>query len=73
MAHYITRLLTAEFFICFFRFRDEQLILLNWLASKEKQLKEIGETNLSDQSEVQEHLQSLRVRCMTGTLFAFFD
>ena len=44
------------------RFRDEQLILLNWLSSKEKTLKDMGRTDLTDEDEVKEHLDKLRVR-----------
>lgn len=44
------------------RFRDEQLILLNWLSSKEKTLKDMGRTDLTDEDEVKEHLEKLRVR-----------
>ena len=44
------------------RFRDEQLILLNWLSNKEKLLKEMGRTDLTDEEEVKRHLQNLRVR-----------
>ncbi|KAK3738455.1 hypothetical protein QZH41_017077 [Actinostola sp. cb2023] len=34
------------------KFRDEELILLNWLAGKEKTLKEINKTDLMDEEEV---------------------
>ena len=44
------------------RFRDEQLILLNWLSNKEKTLKDMGRTDLTDEDEVKEHLEKLRVR-----------
>ncbi|XP_020615403.1 dystonin-like isoform X2 [Orbicella faveolata] len=43
------------------RFRDEQLILLNWLSSKEKTLKDMGRTDLTDEDEVKEHLEKLRI------------
>ena len=44
------------------RFRDEQLILLNWLSNKEKTLKDMGRTDLSNEEEVKDHLEKLRVR-----------
>jgi len=43
------------------RFRDEQLILLNWLSNKEKTLKDMGRTDLSNEEEVKDHLEKLRV------------
>lgn len=44
------------------RFRDEQLILLNWLSNKEKTLKDMGRTDLTDEDEVKNHLDKLKVR-----------
>lgn len=43
------------------RFRDEQMILLNWLSNKEKTLKEMARTDLTDEAEVKDHLEKLRV------------
>ncbi|XP_067048762.1 dystrophin-like isoform X1 [Acropora muricata] len=43
------------------RFRDEQLILLNWLSSKEKALKDMGRTDLADEDEVTIQLEKLRL------------
>ena len=44
------------------RFRDEQIILLNWLSNKEKALKDMGRTDLADEDEVNVHLEKLKVR-----------
>ena len=44
------------------KLRDEQLILLNWLSSKEKTLKDMGRTDLTDEDEVKKHLEKLKVR-----------
>lgn len=43
------------------KFRDEQLVLLNWLSSKEKVLKEMGATDLSNEEEVAQQLEVLKV------------
>ena len=44
------------------KFRDEELILLNWLAGKEKTLKEINKTDLMDEEEVKKTKMRLDVR-----------
>ncbi|XP_068690393.1 utrophin-like [Montipora foliosa] len=43
------------------RFRDEQMILLNWLSNKEKALKDMGRTDLADEDEVNVHLEKLKL------------
>jgi hypothetical protein len=43
------------------KFRDEQLVLLNWLSAKEKVLKEMGVTDLSNEEEVTQQLGVLKV------------
>lgn len=55
------------------RFRDEQLILLNWLSSKEKILKDMGRTDLTDEDEVKDHLAKLRVRDIYITWIALLS
>lgn len=52
------------------RFRDEQLILLNWLSNKEKTLKDMGRTDLTDEAEVKDHLEKLRVSAIPELTFA---
>ncbi|XP_048577507.1 dystrophin isoform X2 [Nematostella vectensis] len=42
------------------KYRDEQLVLLNWLSGKEKVLKDMGGTDLSDEEEVAKHLDQLK-------------
>lgn len=37
------------------------MILLNWLSNKEKTLKEMARTDLTDEAEVKDHLEKLRV------------
>jgi hypothetical protein len=43
------------------KFRDEELILLNWLAVKEKALKEINNTDLMDDEAVKKSVKELEV------------
>ena len=43
------------------KFRDEQLILLNWLGTKEKALKEINETDLMDEEAVDRGVKQMEV------------
>ena len=43
------------------KFREEQLVLLNWLSSKEKLLKDMGKPDLSDDNEMKDNLDQLRV------------
>ena len=52
------------------RFRDEQLILLNWLSNKEETLKDMGRTDLTDEAEVKDHLEKLRVSVIPELTFA---
>lgn len=47
------------------KFRDEQIVLLNWLSSKERVLKEMGATDLSNEKQVNQHLDVLKVGCVT--------
>ncbi|KXJ23728.1 Dystrophin [Exaiptasia diaphana] len=42
------------------KFRDEQIALLNWLSSKERVLKEMGATDLSNEEQVNQHLDVLK-------------
>jgi len=44
------------------RFRDEQLLLLNWLSDEEKTLKDMGRTDLTNEEEVKQDLEKLHVR-----------
>lgn len=44
------------------KFRDEELILLNWLSQKEKTLKEVSNTDVADEQQVKESLELLEVR-----------
>ena len=44
------------------KFRDEELILLNWLSQKEKTLKEVSNTDVADEKQVKESLELLEVR-----------
>ena len=44
------------------KFRDEELILLNWLSQKEKTLKEVSNTDVADEQQVKESLEVLEVR-----------
>ncbi|XP_073229199.1 utrophin-like isoform X1 [Porites lutea] len=41
------------------KFRDEELILLNWLSHKEKTFKEVSETNIADEEQVKQSLNIL--------------
>ncbi|KAL9968901.1 hypothetical protein ACROYT_G021049 [Oculina patagonica] len=41
------------------KFRDEELILLNWLGQKEKTLKEVANTDVADEEQVKESLELL--------------
>lgn len=41
------------------KFRDEELILLNWLSQKEKTLKEVTNTDVADEQQVKESLELL--------------
>ena len=43
------------------KFRDEQVILLNWLAQKEKILRDMEDTDITDEKQVQGHLDQLEV------------
>lgn len=43
------------------KFRDEELILLNWLGQKEKTLKEVANTDVADEEQVKESLELLEV------------
>ena len=43
------------------KFRDEELILLNWLSQKEKTLKEVSNTDVADEEKVKESLELLEV------------
>ena len=43
-------------------FRDEELVMLNWLAQKEKMLKEVLEVDVADEEQVNEQLGRLEVR-----------
>lgn len=43
------------------KFRDEELILLNWLSHKEKTFKEVSKTNIADEEQVKESLNILEV------------
>jgi len=43
------------------KFRDEELILLNWLSQKEKTLKQVGNTDVADEQQVKESLELLEV------------
>lgn len=44
------------------QFRDEQIFLLNWLAQKEKLLRDMEDTDITDEKQVDAHLDTLRVR-----------
>ena len=44
------------------KFRDEELILLNWLAQKEKTLKEVAQTDVAEEQHVKESLKLLEVQ-----------
>ncbi|XP_020601123.1 utrophin-like isoform X3 [Orbicella faveolata] len=41
------------------KFRDEELILLNWLSQKEKTLKQVANTDVADEEQVKESLELL--------------
>lgn len=43
------------------KFRDEELILLNWLGQKEKALKEVAHTDVADDEQVEQSLKLLEV------------
>ena len=43
------------------KFRDEELILLNWLGQKEKTLKEVAHTDVAEEEQVKESLTLLEV------------
>ena len=43
------------------KFRNEELILLNWLAQKEKTLKDIANTDVADDEQVKKGLEHLEV------------
>lgn len=43
------------------KFRDEELILLNWLAQKEKTLKEVAQTDVAEEQHVKESLKLLEI------------
>ena len=43
------------------KFRDEELILLNWLSQKEKSLKQVANTDVADEEQVKESLELLEV------------
>ena len=43
------------------KFRDEELILLNWLSHKEKTFKEVSDTNIADEEQVKQSLNILEV------------
>ena len=43
------------------KFRDEELILLNWLSQKEKTLKQVASTDVADEEQVKESLELLEV------------
>lgn len=43
------------------KFRDEELILLNWLSQKEKTLKQVANTDVADEEKVKESLELLEV------------
>lgn len=43
------------------KFRDEELILLNWLGQKEKTLKGLSNTDVADEEQVKESLEHLEV------------
>ena len=43
------------------KFRDEELILLNWLGQKEKTLKGVANTDVADEEQVKESLKVLEV------------
>lgn len=43
------------------KFRDEELILLNWLSQKEKTLKQVANTDVADEGKVKESLELLEV------------
>lgn len=43
------------------KFRDEELILLNWLGQKEKTLKGVSNTDVADEEQVKESLEHLEV------------
>lgn len=43
------------------KFRDEELILLNWLSQKEKTLKQVANTDVADEEQVKESLELLEV------------
>lgn len=43
------------------KFRDEELLLLNWLAQKEKTLKEVALTDVAEEEDVKQSLKLLEV------------
>lgn len=44
------------------KFRDEELLLLNWLAQKEKTLKEVALTDVAEEEAVKQSLNLLEVQ-----------
>ena len=44
------------------KFRDEELILLNWLSQKEKTHKIVANTDIADEEQVKESLELLQVK-----------
>lgn len=60
--HFRNNVLSVKVLSNWQRFRDEQLLLLNWLSNEEKTLKDMGRTDLTNEEEVKQDLERLHVR-----------
>ena len=64
--YFLNNILSVKVLSNWQRFRDEQLLLLNWLSDEEKTLKDMGRTDLTNEEEVKQDLEKLRVRTWLG-------
>ena len=60
--YFLNNVLSVKVLSNWQRFRDEQLLLLNWLSDEEKTLKDMGRTDLTNEEEVKQDLEKLHVR-----------